>query len=452
MSVYDLLVDFALASGFILIGQLLRSRVALFQKFFMPASMIAGFLGLILGPNVLNVLPFSSLIGSYAGVLIILVFTVIGINGFSLGGKGAAKEEAKRIIGFQIYKMIGMCIQVCIPIAVTLGLLVKLYPDLSPGFGILLAAGFFGGHGTAAAVGSTFEGLGWVEGMDLGMTFATIGILLGIFGGLALIKYATKKGYTNFIKDFAYISGDLRTGLISPENRNPLGKETISPVSLDTLCFHLSLVLAIGGGGHLLNGWLGKNVLSGIPTFTVSFLLALLFFVIFRKTKVYDYVDRGINNKIAGAAADYLVFFGIASVRITVVIKYAAPLIIMTLAGLVVVLLTVYPLGYAFNKENWFERSLFVYGYSTGVYAIGFVLLRIVDPENKSRTIEDTAMTPLESILQVFIWSFVPALLLSGKGWMPAIVTAVVAVGLLILAIILKTWWMNVPLDERKLV
>ena len=36
---------------------------------------------------------------------------------------------------------------------------------------------FQGGHGTAAAVGSTLDTLGWAEGTDIGMTFATIGIL-----------------------------------------------------------------------------------------------------------------------------------------------------------------------------------------------------------------------------------------------------------------------------------
>lgn len=51
-----------------------------------------------------------------------------------------------------------------------------LMPSISDGFGVLLASGFIGGHGTAA-VGSTLDTLGWAEGTDIGMTFATIGIL-----------------------------------------------------------------------------------------------------------------------------------------------------------------------------------------------------------------------------------------------------------------------------------
>lgn len=451
MTVYDLFIDFALASILILIGQILRTKVRFFQRFFIPASMLAGFIGLALGPNLLNVLPFSGSISSYAGVLIIIVFTIVGINGFELdkGGK-KAKDEANRILGYQLLKIIANYMQFIIPISVTLLFLRKIYPDLNPGFGVLLASGFTGGHGTAAAVGETLGDLGWLEATDLAMTFATIGILLGVFGGILLIKIATKKGETNYIQDFQYVSGDIRTGLVPKENRQSIGDDTISPVSLDTLCFHLSMVLGIGGIGYLLNKWIAKNIISGVPNFTVAYLIALAFFFTFRNTKVYDYIDKGINRKMSGTATDYLVFFGIASIKLTVIIDYAGPLAIMSLVGLAIVLFTVYPLGYGFNKDSWFERSIFVYGYSTGVLAIGFVLLRIVDPENKSKTISDTAMTPFTNIFEVFTWSLVPGLLVSGRGWVPVIVLGLIVLVTLIIAKITKTWHFNTPKEERK--
>ena len=51
-------------------------------------------------------------------------------------------------------------------------------PSISDGFGVLLASGFIGGHGTAATFGASFEELcGWDEALTIGQTFATIGIL-----------------------------------------------------------------------------------------------------------------------------------------------------------------------------------------------------------------------------------------------------------------------------------
>ena len=82
MTVYDMLMDFAFASILILIGQFLRAKVRFFQKFFIPASMLAGFIGLALGSQGFGILPFSGSMGSYAGLLVILVFAIIGLNGF----------------------------------------------------------------------------------------------------------------------------------------------------------------------------------------------------------------------------------------------------------------------------------------------------------------------------------------------------------------------------------
>ena len=40
MTVNDFLLDFAVASVFIMLGQLLRAKIKFFQRFFIPASML----------------------------------------------------------------------------------------------------------------------------------------------------------------------------------------------------------------------------------------------------------------------------------------------------------------------------------------------------------------------------------------------------------------------------
>ena len=64
MSANDFLLDFAVASLFILLGQLIRAKVKIVQNFFVPASMLAGFIALALGTQGLNILPFSPQIKS----------------------------------------------------------------------------------------------------------------------------------------------------------------------------------------------------------------------------------------------------------------------------------------------------------------------------------------------------------------------------------------------------
>lgn len=189
MTVNDFLLDFAIASLFIMVGQLIRAKVGLVQKFFVPASMIAGFIALALGNQGLNVLPFSGSIGDYPGALIILIFAAVGMNGFSFSKK-EFKSELDRVGSYFSYKVLAQAIQFAF--APLFGVLVisRLFPEINYGFGFLLASGFSGGHGTAAAVGSKMAELGFTDATDIGMTCATVGILSGIFAGCSSSRSA----------------------------------------------------------------------------------------------------------------------------------------------------------------------------------------------------------------------------------------------------------------------
>lgn len=404
MTVQDFVIDFAFASILILIGQLLRSNLKIFQKFFIPASVLAGFLGLIFGPNGLGWIPFSEAMGGYAGLLIILVFVVVGVNGFEFKKGSGGDSQVKRIVGYQIFKIIVWALQIFVPLIFTIFVLKKIWPGLNDGFGMLLHSGFYGGHGTAAAVGSTFADLGFEDAQDIAITFATFGILTGIFGGIILINIAARKGQTAYMKDFKFIDGDMKTGLVSFENRRSFGQQTISSVSLDTLSYHGAFIIALTGMTILLNRWLAEHVLAGI-----------------------------------------------AAVKLDVVMSYAGPIILSLLVGWLLVFIIVWPFGKAYNKNDWFERSIFVYGYLTGVFAIGFVLYRIVDPDNVSETIEDTAMTPATNIAEIIIWSLYPALLISGQWLIAAAIPFVIIIASIIATKVTGTWVFNVPDSERNI-
>ena len=447
MSANDFLLDFAVASLFILIGQLLRAKVGLFQKFFVPASMIAGFIALALGSQGANILPFSDQISNYPGMLIIVIFAAVGVNGFSFSKK-AFKAEIDRIGSYLSYKVLAQAIQFGFAPLLSILIISTLFPDINYGFGLLLAAGFSGGHGTAAAVGDTFSRLGFTDANDIAMTCATVGILAGIFGGLFFIKLGTKFGWTKYIKGFQYISGDLRTGMVKDtENRPVMGKETTSSVSIDPLCWHFAVLLLASGAGIIVNKWIFKTFELDLPTYLIAFLIAIV--LVFKRTGVSHYIDENIINRLSGTATDFVVFFGIASIKIPVIVKYAAPLAILLVIGILIVVATLMFFGPAMNKGSWFERSLFVFGYSTGVFAIGFVLLRIVDPENRSKTLNDTAFAaPFTTPFELYAWSFGPGMLLNGKHWQFVGMYVALTLACVVVNMIFRWWWLKLPLDR----
>ena len=420
MTVNDFLLDFAIASLFIMVGQLIRAKVGLVQKFFVPASMIAGFIALALGNQGLNILPFSGSIGDYPGALIILIFAAVGMNGFSFSKK-EFKSELDRVGSYFSYKVLAQAIQFAF--APLFGVLVisRLFPEINYGFGFLLASGFSGGHGTAAAVGSKMAD-----------------------------KIGTKRGWTKYIESFQYISGDLKTGLIRDEDkRGSMGRETVASVVLDPLAWHLALLLVASGAGFLANGWIKNATGLDLPSYLLAFIIAIVMFLCFQKTGVGHYIDNTVISRISGTATDYLVFFGIASIKISVIVEYAVPLLMLLVFGMVLVVLTLMYFGPAMNKGSWFERSLFVWGYSTGVFAIGFILLRIVDPENKSKTLNDTALTgPLTTPFEMFAWSMAPGMLLHGQHWQFIGLYLVIFAACIVVNLIFKWWWIKLPLNR----
>ena len=78
MTLTDVLKDFAYLSVLLMAGYELRKHIVLFQKYFIPSSLIAGVLGMLLSKNWLGTIcpfyiPFSSGIGQWSGALVIFV-------------------------------------------------------------------------------------------------------------------------------------------------------------------------------------------------------------------------------------------------------------------------------------------------------------------------------------------------------------------------------------------
>jgi ESS family glutamate:Na+ symporter len=335
-----------------------------------------------------------------------------------------------------VFSTVATLLQWGLGVLFTILLLRQLWPDLNPGFGAVLASGFVGGHGTAAAVGETFHGLGWSEATSLAMTSATVGILSAVIGGMVLIKWGTSSGHAGFITRFQDLPEEIRTGLVDEEDRKSVGEETVSATSIDTLAFHFCLVCCAAVGGYFLSSWSGKVLPQfRLPAFCVAYVLSLVLAKGLQTTHAIRYVDRKTVAHLAGGLTDILVVFGIASIKITIVIKYALPLALLFVFGLALCAFIFFWMGPRFFETHWFEKSLFTWGWITGVTALGITLLRIVDSENGSRALNDFALAYLFVVpFEVSLVAFAPQIILSGHSWTFAGIAIVAAVAISVLA------------------
>lgn len=431
--VISVLYDFAIMSGLLLVGALIRSKVKFIQNLYIPASLIAGFLGLFLGKQFLNVLPFSDSISEYPGILIALVFGSLFLGTrkktsfkkmFSNIGDIFLVNGADETFQFGLFTLLGVTV------------LPLLFPGINEAFGLMLPSGFAGGHGTAAAVGSALlDGSGWKDAVSIGQTFATIGLLLGLIGGVAIINYAARHGHTAVITEASKLPEEMLTGLVPRGRQGSLGAATTNSMSIDALCWHLVLVLTSVGGAYLLNTGL-KVVLPQIsfPVYALALIVSIALQFVLSKLGYAPYIDKQVITHTGSAASDYLVGFGVASISVTVVAQWWVPIVLLSVVGYAFVLLFLWLCSKLF-RSYWFERSIFIYGQMTGVIATGVILLRLTDPEFKTGVLEDMGLAwVFLNIMDMIYVSFAPAFVMSGQGALFGGVLVVISVVALVLA------------------
>jgi glutamate:Na+ symporter, ESS family len=435
-TVWTLVTDLGLMCALLLVGQVLRAKVRILQQMFLPASIIAGLLGLLFGGNGLDLIPFSGSIGSYPGVLIVLIMVAV-----PLGHPIAFRRVANRVGALYSYSQASQVMQWGLGLLLGLAILVPIF-EVHDGFGLMLGAGWAGGFGTAAAVGATFADEGWSEAASLGYTSATIGVLVCIAGGLIVTKIASRTGRTDTLARFDELPDEMRTGVLPEDKRTPIGHATLSPSSLDSLTLHLGLILLAVLGAYYV-GELQKDVFPDftVPLLAFGFLAGLLLQVLLGLTRTMRYVDRDTVNSLSGSFADLLIAFGIASIVPRVVADYAVPLALLMLFGLVYCVAMLWFLTPLMFREQWFARGIFTWGWLTGSVATGVALLRIVDPKRRSSTLEDFGLAYIAIVpVEIILISFSPMIVTNGYGWV--LVAATVAFGLFTLLVARKVgWW-----------
>lgn len=396
-AIWVVLQDAAWMGILLLVGQILRAKVKLFQKLLIPSALIGGFLALALGPKGYGIIPLSNSFGTYASILIVVIFAATPI-----GDNPTKAETSGSVIGGMFFNVTGIAVlQYASGMFLTVYLLKYLYPNLPEQFGLVMATGFYGGHGTAVAVGNAMEEMGVAHMTDLSLTCATIGIVGGIILGIILINWGTRKGYTHYVDNPKDLPLELRTGLIPPEKQKKGGKITISAICVDPLSFHLGLVLLASIAGKYFSDWFKGFSLHNfgfgvsIPAFCTSLLAAFLLNKILNKTGAHKYVDRYTISRIQGTATDFLMISGIGSLNLSVALEYAGPLLIICGVGFIITLLWFVIVGGKTSRKDGFERNMMSWGHATGVTATGILLLRVVDPELKSRGIEDAGIADI---------------------------------------------------------
>lgn len=422
----DLLKCISVLGGLLLLGTLLRAKVPLFQKLLLPASVIGGLIGLLLGPVVLGnyaVLrvpeEYISVWSLLPGVLIIPIFSSTPLGMFKKKEMSVSADEKKARTRGTVWRiMMTMGITAAAAFSQNVaGYGVNLaYSKINPDaglyrtFGWELREGFCGGHGTAGAVGGILEGYGlpyWQTAQGVAMTTATIGLIGGMFLGILFINRAGKKGkLAYFDTSKAGLPEDVLKGLCKDVGRQrSMGREITASSSVETISVHLAVILGGCGISFILRSLLGQisSVFGSIPVWFYGILVMYGINWLIQKLNLTWLIDKKVKSAIIGTLSDFAITAAIASVPVQAVFSYAVPLFAMCILGFVLTWAITFPLfKFCFRGDHAFERAIITWGTNTGVMVTGLMLLRICDPDYESPSLGDFTMCyPFISVLTI---------------------------------------------------
>lgn len=393
----DLLKSLGLLSTALLVGVFLRGKLKFLQKTFIPASVIGGFLLLIIGPQCLNLTSALNIppewYAYYAmipGILIVPVVAGVPLGlRLNRGEKGIDPGFMKNALPL-FFLGIGVAMTQ-FAVGYIVHILFQNSYDLYDQFGIELGIGFVGGHGTAGTLGNTLKELNlpyWETAQGVATTTATFGIVGGILIGIALINWAARSGRTALLNKPADIPEVFLKGFdADTKKQTSMGRETTQSSSIDALAFHSALIFLACGLAYLcIKGAKAANipVLKSISVWAYGMVLMFLIWGIICFLKIDYLVDGAVKSHITGSFTEFAVTGAVASLPIKAVATYIVPITLMCFVGYIVTTGWLLFFCKKLLKGYWFEQMIGTLGMATGVFITGVLLLRICDPDLKS--------------------------------------------------------------------
>lgn len=402
LRLFDVLVAFVGLCLLLLVGTALRQRLRWLRALGIPEALVAGLLGLLIGPfGPWSIFPEQvyRIWSQTPGVLISLVFATLFLgqrlpSPGVIWNRAAGQTAFGMVLGFGQYLVGGLLV------------LLVLQPlfGTSPLMAALIEVGFEGGHGTAAGLGPTFRELGFPAGETLGLAMATVGVLTAVLLGSTLVVFGRGRQWLARV-DRAR-SDTAAVDPMSAEERLNLERAagTVDPdtsrsMTIDALTLNVALAGGAVGLGILLKalltglwGVLGgpdsANLIRAIPVFPLAMVGGLTVQVVLQRTRQTDLASPVAQASLGSVAMDLLITAAMASLNLPLLEENWIPFVVLAVAGLTWNVCALLFLAPRIFRDHWFERGIADFGQGTGVTATGLLLLRMADPRGRSRAME----------------------------------------------------------------
>lgn len=368
------------------------SRVPILRRFFLPVSLIAGLILLLLGPQIAGqFFPQYALTSEMyevwkplPGLLINVVFACLFLAHPIISLKKIWKLAGPQVsygqmVAWGHYLVGGL---------VTLLILMPIFNE-KPIIASLLEASFEGGHGTVAGLSGVYQNFDFIYGQEIGNALATASLVTAIIIGVVLINIGKRKEWLKHHggrrKNYHY------TMLHALERKSRIIRDRLS---FKIVIKHLILIgISIGLGLILrqllinLETPLGIYLFRYLPTFPLCMLGGLIVNAICVKLKIH--VSHTANDMISKIALGVLICTAIGTMSLDFISQGGMnSFIILYIAGIVWIFTAMILFARKMFQRNWFENTIISFGQSMGMTATGLLFAQIVDPNNKTEAVD----------------------------------------------------------------
>ncbi len=385
----NFMMAFGWASIMLLIGVFLRAKITVLKNMLVPASVIAGILGIFF-MNIMDGIHVSTgtdtdMFTAIVNHLFTVSFISISLTGTSEGNR--AKNTFKGAVGMGLV----WCFLYALTPLLSFGIVCLLGQRVNMDgiYGMLIQFAFCQGPGQSASYGIIFEQYGWEHAAMVAIALSAIGFVAAFLMGIPAAKAGMKRGIA---KNCRKIDDAVLKGYFNEREQTDTAiKDTTCNSNIETLAFHLAVIglcyiLAVGIANifSFLPGFFGASM-SGMMFMNGMYAAYIVKFVM-KKLNLSFLLDNTLQNKITGWTADYLVVCAFMSVSVTIIRTWLVPILAVAVCMTAVTFIVCFYFGQRFGGGNDFERTLGMYGMCTGTVPSGITLVRIVDPEFRTST------------------------------------------------------------------
>ena len=382
-----------------IIGGYILARLPLIRRLFIPTSLAAGIVLLVLGPQIAGEhfpalqIPkeFYEMWQVLPKYMIVLVFA-----GLFLGKPLISLKNMWKLAGPQV--AFGQTIawgQYVVAGLLALFVLVPFF-GAPPYVAALLEISFEGGHGTVAGMTPVFNDLDFEEGRQIATGLATASLLTALITGVILINWARRKGHIKSGGPVQVARNRVYYHTIVAEIRRK-GVSFRKVVTVKSLFFHILLLLSGVAVGWLIHQGLllvesltwgrdGHRFFAYVPLFTFAMFGGMAAQFIWRKLGFK--VNREVVDLITTLTLTLLIMAAIGTMSLEFLVKDAVIFGLLYGAGVVWILFAFFFFARRMFQRYWFQNAIISYGQAMGMTATGLLFAQMVDPKNKTNAVE----------------------------------------------------------------